>query len=402
MSRHVQWWLGKFLNIGHTRLMKVVLMAFAVSGAVAFLFVSNSFIDDLKRDEQNRMEIWAEAMKSLVHSDSNADLGLVLKVINSNHSIPVIVLDQQGRVLDWRNFTLSRDRRDVDEITSKMKKEGHVMRMDLNDGSVENAEQQDAEYIMIYYGESIILKRLAVFPYVLLAVAVVFVSFALYSFVVSKRSEQDKIWVGLSRETAHQLGTPISSLMAWDELLEENHPDDPLIKEMKRDIGRLQLIADRFSKIGSGTEREEQNLVKVIESAVEYIDHRTSNRVAITLNSPSCEIVTRINATLFGWVIENLCKNAVDAMSGIGRIDITIWREGDSAFIDVADTGKGIEKKNFKTVFQPGYTTKKRGWGLGLSLAKRIINEYHHGRIFVKSSELGVGTVFCIQLPLKA
>lgn len=389
-----------FQTIGHTRLVKVSLVGIAIAIAVVFLLVSNSFINDLKRDEQNRMEIWAEAMKSLVHSGSNADLGLVLKVINSNHSIPVIVLDAGGNVLDYRNLTLPEGGAAVKRVIRDMERGGRVMRMDLTDG-VENASQSEGGYIMIYYGESIILKRLAVFPYALLAIVLVFVSVAIYAFVVSKRSEQNKIWVGLSRETAHQLGTPISSLMAWNELLEESHPDDPLIVEMKRDVERLQLIADRFSKIGSGTERTEQNVVEVLHGAVEYISHRTSSRVSITLNAESKDLRALINATLFGWVIENLCKNAVDAMSGVGKIEITAAQTAGRISIDVADTGKGIDKKNFKTVFQPGYTTKKRGWGLGLSLAKRIICDYHHGKIFVKSSERGVGTVFCIQLPIR-
>lgn len=382
------------------RVVKFSFVAVAVLIAMAFLLVSNSFINDLKRDEQNRMEIWAEAMKSLIHSGSNADLGLVLKVINSNHSIPVIVLDPKGRVLDSRNLELPENSREIEKIISQMKSNSRVMRMDLTDG-VENASQSDCKYIMIYYGESIILKRLSAFPYILLAIALAFISFALYAFVVSKRSEQNKIWVGLSRETAHQLGTPISSLMAWNELLEENHPEDPLIAEMKRDVERLQLIAERFSKIGSSTELTEQDVVEVLSRAIDYISHRTSSRVSIVLNAPSGEAWVRMNPTLFGWVIENLCKNAVDAMSGIGRIEINVEREGKHIYIYVADTGKGIEKKHFKTVFQPGYTTKKRGWGLGLSLAKRIVCDFHNGKIFVKSSELGVGTVFCIQLPVK-
>ena len=226
----------------------------------------------------------------------------------------------------------------------------------------------------------------------------IFVVIAIFALLTSKRAEQNKVWVGLSKETAHQLGTPISSLMAWTEILKETHPDDPLIPEMDKDVKRLQLIADRFSKIGSLPEPVETNLKEIMQHVVDYMDRRTSRKVQMICRFPKEDVIVRINASLFEWVIENLCKNAVDAMEGAGTITLTILKEGARAVVEVADTGKGIRKKDIGNVFKPGFTTKKRGWGLGLSLAKRIVEEYHHGKIYVKKSELGVGTTFRIEL----
>lgn len=213
------------------------------------------------------------------------------------------------------------------------------------------------------------------------------------------RGEQNKVWVGLSKETAHQLGTPISSLIAWVEVLKETHPDDQLIPEMEKDVQRLQLIAERFSKIGSIPEPKPDDLCDVLRRVIDYMDHRTSNKVTITSNLPSVPVYVSLITPLFEWVAENLCKNAVDAMSGSGCIHILLSNTDDQVFIEFCDTGKGILKSNYKNVFKPGFTTKKRGWGLGLSLAKRIVEEYHKGRIYVKWSEIGKGTTFRIELP---
>jgi signal transduction histidine kinase len=215
----------------------------------------------------------------------------------------------------------------------------------------------------------------------------------------SKRAEQNKVWVGLSKETAHQLGTPISSLMAWVEILKENYPDDDLIPEMNKDVKRLELIAERFSKIGSLPEPVDASMNEVLAHVIDYMDRRTSKKVEIISELPEENVVVKMNASLFEWVIENLCKNAVDAMEGRGRIVLSLHDEGSKVVIEVADNGKGIRKKDLKSVFTPGFTTKKRGWGLGLSLAKRIVEEYHKGRIYVKSSEVGVGTTFRIEMP---
>ena len=256
-----------------------------------------------------------------------------------------------------------------------------------------------SDFIDVYYDDSVLLKRLAAYPYVQLGIVLIFVVVAIIALLTSKRAEQNKVWVGLSKETAHQLGTPISSLMAWIEILKETYPDDDLIPEMDKDVKRLQLIADRFSKIGSLPEPVPTNLEEVLMHVVEYMDRRTSKKINITYEFPDHEVVVLLNASLFEWVIENLCKNAVDAMGGEqGSIHIKVMVNNDAVGIEVSDTGKGIKKKDIGNVFRPGFTTKKRGWGLGLSLAKRIVEEYHHGKIFVKSSEVGKGTTFRIEL----
>jgi signal transduction histidine kinase len=243
------------------------------------------------------------------------------------------------------------------------------------------------------------LKRLAAWPYVQLGIVLIFVVVAIFALLSSKRAEQNKVWVGLSKETAHQLGTPISSLMAWTEMLKENYPNDELLPEMDKDVKRLERIAERFSKIGSVPEPVDTSMKEVLQHVIEYMSHRTSQRVQIVSKMPQDDVVIKINASLFEWVIENLCKNAVDAMEGEGTIEISLWQTDNRVVIEVSDTGKGIRKKDIKNVFTPGFTTKKRGWGLGLSLAKRIVEEYHHGHIFVKWSELGKGTTFRIEMP---
>ena len=245
------------------------------------------------------------------------------------------------------------------------------------------------------------LKRLQAWPYVQLGIVMIFVVVAIFALLSSKKAEQNKVWVGLSKETAHQLGTPISSLMAWVEILKENYPEDELIPEMDKDVKRLDLIAERFSKIGSLPEPVESSMNDVLKHVVDYMDRRTSKKVEMVCHVPDHEVKVKMNASLFEWVIENLCKNAVDAMEGSGRIDLTLQDGAEQVAIEVADNGKGIRKKDVKNVFTPGFTTKKRGWGLGLSLARRIVEEYHHGRIFVKSSEVGRGTTFRIEIRKK-
>ena len=243
------------------------------------------------------------------------------------------------------------------------------------------------------------LKRIAVYPYIQLGVVMLFVVVAVMALLTSKRAEQNKVWVGLSKETAHQLGTPISSLMAWTTILRENYPDDELLPEMDKDVKRLQLIADRFSKIGSVPEPVPADLKEVLQHVVDYMNRRTSRKIDIRTEFPSGNFIVKMNASLFEWVVENLCKNAVDSMGGAsGSITIRLEEAGRRVVVEVSDTGRGIKKKDIRNVFRPGFTTKKRGWGLGLSLARRIVEEYHHGRIFVKSSEIGKGTTFRIEL----
>jgi len=384
----------------HIRQIKTYLLLAALLIAAASLVVSHFLIRDLKEEERNNMEVWAEAMRSLNRADESTDLNLVLKVINGNNFIPVIVLDERGEVTTFRNIKLNESSaqdstRALQEMARGMQAAGHRIRMNLQgDGEISPPHN----IIYICYDESAMLKRLSSYPYVQLGVVGLFVAVALFALLASKRAEQNKVWVGLSRETAHQLGTPISSLMAWTEMLRETYPDDALLPEMGKDVKRLELIADRFSKIGSQPELKEENLRETIEHAVDYIARRTSDKVSLTCSFPSNQVRARICAPLFEWVLENLCKNAIDAMAGKGHISIYVYRKDHRVAIDIADTGKGISKKHFKTVFKPGFTTKKRGWGLGLSLAKRIIEEYHGGQIFVKESEPGRGTTFCIYL----
>ena len=378
------------------RRVKIVFVLTAILVAISSLFVSKTLTDNLKREEHGRMEVWAEAMKSLSKADGNTDLSLVLKVLNENDYIPVILLDRRGNVTDYRNVSLrganrADSLRDARQLALNWIAEGHVIRVTI--------DNVDNSYINVCYDESLILKRLTIFPFVQLAVVVIFVVLAVFALLASKRAEQNRVWAGLSKETAHQLGTPISSLMAWVEVLKEEYPDDALIPELDKDVSRLRLISDRFSKIGSMPELAMVSLQEVLAHVVDSIDRRTSHNVVIRCQLPDHDVMVNINAALFEWVIENLCKNAVDAMNGgPGTISIAVMETGQKVAIDVVDTGKGISKKNIKNVFRPGFTTKKRGWGLGLSLAKRIIEEYHKGRIFVKSSEVGVGTTFRIEL----
>ena len=372
------------------RQVKIVLVVAAIVIAVASLVVSHLLVKDLQREERNKMEVWAQAMQTLQEADETTDLALVLSVIQGNKTIPVIVLDSAGEVMDYRNVDVRRkdSARYVTDYGNSMYRAGHYIQIG-----------DSIDYQLVCYDESTLLKRLSQYPYWQLGIVMIFVVVAIFALLSSKRAEQNKVWVGLSKETAHQLGTPISSLMAWVEILKENYPDDELIPEMNKDVKRLELIAERFSKIGSLPEPVDASMNEVLAHVIDYMDRRTSKKVEIVSELPAENVVVKMNASLFEWVIENLCKNAVDAMEGRGRIVLSLYEEGSKVSIEVADNGKGIRKKDLKSVFTPGFTTKKRGWGLGLSLAKRIVEEYHKGRIYVKSSEVGVGTTFRIEMP---
>ena len=378
------------------RQVKIVLVVAAVVIAVASLVVSHFLVSDLSKEERNKMETWAQALHTLNNANENTDLSLVLSVLQGNNTIPVVVVDSTGMVMDYRNVEISADNRKdslslLEKEANRMYRSGRFVKIILTD-------DPHADYQLVCYDESNLLKRLATYPYVQLGIVFIFVVVAIFALLFSKKAEQNKVWVGLSKETAHQLGTPISSLIAWIEILHENYPGDDMIPEMEKDVKRLELIADRFSKIGSLPEPQPSSLNNVISNVVDYIDRRTSSAVLMTVNMPNHDVVVRINASLFEWVIENLCKNAVDAMEGKGKIWISVIEDGYDVAIEVADNGKGIRHKDLKSVFKPGFTTKKRGWGLGLSLAKRIVEEYHKGRIFVKESEIGIGTTFRIEL----
>ena len=381
------------------RQVKIILVTAAVVIAVTSLLVSHYLVKDLSREEQKKMETWAQALHALNHADEHTDLTLVLDVIQGNTTIPVIVLDSARRVNDYRNIAINaKNATDseayVTRYGQRLYDDGRYIRIDL--GEPDSSVVSD--YQLVCYDESLLLKRLSQYPYWQLGIVMIFVVVAIFALLSSKKAEQNKVWVGLSKETAHQLGTPISSLMAWVEILKENYPDDELIPEMAKDVNRLERIAERFSKIGSLPEPKEGVMNEVLEHVVEYMRRRTSNKVEMICKMPDHDVKVLMNASLFEWVIENLCKNAVDAMEGSGKIVLTLREEERRVVIEVSDTGKGIRKKDLKNVFTPGFTTKQRGWGLGLSLAKRIVEEYHKGSIFVKSSELGKGTVFRIEL----
>lgn len=381
--------------------LKIVLVTTAIIIAIASLAVSHTLVSDLSRKERASMEVWAEAMRAFSDADEQTDLTLVLRVINGNDYIPVIVLSGQNEVVDFRNIrikapTYADSIAFIQNYANQLIEKGNIIEI----SGVSTTDAQDLIHLRVAYDESLMLQRLTHYPYIQLGVISLFVVIAIFALLASKRAEQDKVWVGLSRETAHQLGTPISSLMAWTEVLKETYPDDMLIAEMGNDVKRLQLIAERFSKIGSKPELKPENLCEIIERVVSYIGKRTSNKVRITYDFPENAVTANLSASLFEWVIENLCKNAIDAMEGKeGTIDFELFNLEDSLIIEITDSGRGIERNKFKSIFEPGYTTKQRGWGLGLSLAKRIIEEYHHGKIFVKSSELGLGTTFRIELP---
>lgn len=378
------------------RQVKILLVLAAIFIAVASLLISHSLIRDLAQQERSKMEVWAEAMRTLSEADDNADLSLVLKVLDGNNTIPVVVLGKDGTVTEYRNVKISAsDASDsvkfVNKVAQQMKAAGQVIRIPL--------ANNHNDYIEVCYDESLMLRRIAIYPYIQLGVVMLFVVVAIFALLTSKRAEQNKVWVGLSKETAHQLGTPISSLMAWLAILKETYPNDKLLPELDKDVQRLQLVADRFSKIGSIPEPVPASMNEVLYHVVDYMDRRTSKKIQMITDLPDEDIIIKMNASLFEWVIENLCKNAVDAMGGeCGQIVLHLEQIDNKVVVEISDTGKGIKRKNIKNVFRPGFTTKQRGWGLGLSLAKRIVEDYHHGKIFVKYSEIGHGTTFRIEL----
>ena len=363
------------------RQVKILLVTLAVIIAVASLLISHFLVRDLSKEEQRRMEVWAQALHALNEADETTDVTLISNVLEGNNTIPVIVVSDEGIISDYRNIE---DTTQLESYAKRMIQSGDTIRVDRQ---------------LVCFDESIMLKRLQAWPYVQLGIVLIFVVVAIFALLSSKRAEQNKVWVGLSKETAHQLGTPVSSLMAWVEMLKEQYPDDNLLPEMDKDVKRLQLIAERFSKIGSLPEPVDASMNEVLAHVISYMDRRTSSQVQMISHLPEEEVIVKMNASLFEWVVENLCKNAVDAMEGKGIITLTLQEESGSVVIEVQDTGKGIRKKDLKNVFTPGFTTKKRGWGLGLSLARRIVEEYHRGRIFVKNSELGKGTTFRIEIP---
>ena len=362
----------------------------AVLIAIFSVVVSDLLSKDLAREERQKMEVWSEATRVMTSENPSLNMQLILKIIQGNTSIPVILCTDQDEVVSYNNIEIPEKdselflRKKVKELKSK----NPPIAIDMEDGSFQ----------YLYYDDSIILKRLLIYPYAQLSVVFVFILLAFLALASTKRAEQNKVWVGLSKETAHQLGTPISSLIAWVEYLRTKEIDAFLLNEMDKDVKRLQTIAERFSKIGSDPDPVPTDLVESIQTALGYMSTRISSKVVIHADLPSHPIWVSMNDSLFAWVIENLTKNAVDAMEGHGDIYLRIEERDKLVRIDLSDTGKGIPKSKFKTVFNPGYTTKRRGWGLGLSLVKRIIESLQGGKIYVKSSELGKGTTFRIEL----
>lgn len=370
---------------------KIGFLIIALIIAFSSIVISNRFVSVLADEERNKMEIWAEATRELSVGLAGEDQTLILSVIQGNKTIPVIVLDDSSKVL-W-NVNVDVPSKNADDFLQKkaarLKLANKVIDIDLGDGS----------HQYLYYDDSVILKQLAYYPYILLFIISLFILLAYWVLNSTKRAEQNQVWVGLSKETAHQLGTPISSLMAWIELLRASDGVDPsLLFDMEKDVQRLLTITDRFSKIGSHPKPLPSDLNMEIDQSVTYMRKRISNKVVVTCHYGDVDQPVLLSSSLFAWVIENLIKNAIDAMDGQGSITISTYSVHSGVVIEIKDTGRGIPRYKYKTIFNPGYTTKKRGWGLGLTLVKRIIEEYHGGKIYVKESSVNAGTTFRIEL----
>ncbi|MBO7607268.1 MAG: HAMP domain-containing histidine kinase [Paludibacteraceae bacterium] len=355
------------------------------------MYYTHLLTKEMAQEERQRISLWAEATHRLVTDTDESDLAFLMKVIEGNTNIPVLVVDETGNVTVHRNIEVPEE--NSEEFLRKMAKKFQRENQPIEITIDENVKHH------LYYGNSTMLNKLEYYPYIQWGIILAFFAIIFFVFASAKRSEQNRVWVGLSKETAHQLGTPISSLLAWVEILKEEKVNPDLMTEMEKDVNRLRTIAERFSKIGSIPELSPISIDAILQNSLSYMRKRTSNKVQITYQTKSEEpIVVALNQPLFEWVIENLCKNAIDAMEGEGHINVDVFQEKEKVVIDVSDTGKGIPKSKFDAVFSPGFTTKKRGWGLGLSLVKRIIEEYHKGKIFVKHSEIDKGTTFRIIL----
>lgn len=347
--------------------------------------LANKFAEE----EYRKIELWAEATRQLIMADEDDNIDLILSVMEGNTTIPVYMVDSAHQLLLSRNVQEPKHNKEefYQQKINNLRLSQEPIVVQIN--------EEVTQYI--YYEDSILLRRLYWFPYVQLAVIIAFIAIAVIALIMAQRSEQNSLWVGLSKETAHQLGTPISSLNAWNELLKATYPNDALLPQMDEDIRRLQMIAERFSKIGSQPTLNQEAILPIVQSAMEYMRVRTSNKITYTLHADTdCQVM--VCKPLFEWVIENLCKNAIDSMEGKGEITLSLTKQENKVHLDITDTGKGIDRRHFKTIFKPGYTSKKRGWGLGLSLAKRIIEDYHRGKLFVKQSQIGVGSTFRITL----
>lgn len=393
------------------RLGKYLFLAVCAGAILIFLLISNSLVKQLAQQERERMAIWAGATERLAKAEADSDLEFLFSIISQNNTIPVMVADQDGNIVDARNFKLpehvgpgedaltERNRRYLAKRLRKAAGLRPLREVAADNSHFIEVEVYDRTCQYIYYEDSILLRRLSLYPYVQLGVMIVLGMIVVGAVFYTKRAEQNRVWVGLSKETAHQLGTPISSLMAWSQYLEATGTDPEVTREIDKDVRRLSTIAERFSKIGSVPELQLEYLNETVGGSLDYMKSRISGKVNLRMELSDDDHGVWLSHALFEWVMENLTKNAVDAMEGVGTLTITTGSDRDKVWIEVRDTGKGIARKNFANVFNPGFTTKKRGWGLGLTLVKRIIEEYHGGRIYVKESELGRGTTFRIELP---
>ena len=370
---------------------KIAIILTAIIIAVSTFFVTSSLADSLAQEERSKMQLWAAATSELATMDTDCDVKFVQSVITRNTTIPVILTgDSLTDILSYRNIDLKNtDSGQLRQMAKEFAAINDPIEIDLGNG--------EKQYIC--YGESKLLKNLSYYPIVYIVVFLLYALLLTVVLIVLKRAEQNRVWIGLTKETAHQLGTPISSLLAWTEILKSRYPEDDMLPEMEHDVQRLRTIAERFSQVGSKQELALSDLNAVTKKAFDYMRARISKKINMEFSATG-NIQAMLNAPLFEWVMENLCKNAVDAMENDGTIRVQVRQNGNCAVIDISDTGKGLPMKNYKRIFYPGFTTKKRGWGLGLSLAKRIIEEYHHGKIYVKHSEIGKGTTFRIELPV--
>lgn len=370
---------------------RIIFLLSALLIVVAAVMYANRLTHNLADEERKRMEIWAAATREFIMAGPNDDISFVSSIIEGNTTIPVYMVDSEDNVLLTRNVRVPQTNTEAffKKKINRLKSSQEPIQVRISDDIVQ----------YIYYEDSTLLRSLQYFPYILFAIIFIFVLLAIYVLYTIQQNEQNRIWVGLSKETAHQLGTPISSLNAWHELLKARYPNDMLIDEMDKDVQRLATIADRFSKIGSEPELELTALLPVVEHSIEYMTNRTSQKVHYVFdNNINADCQVYLNQQLFEWVIENLCRNAIDAMEGAGQISISLYTNGSWAVVDVTDTGKGIASSATNRIFEAGYTTKKRGWGLGLSLSKRIIERYHNGKLTLARTELGKGSTFRIQL----
>ena len=365
------------------------LFIFAIVLIVLSLIFTNTLVSELAREEQKKVELWAEATEQLANGEFSE---FAFQIVKQNTNIPVIVVDSNYNLISSRKF--KEPPTNIDEYYKKQ-----IERLKQNTPIIITLDEDEKQYI--YYDNSFLLKKLSIFPYVQLILITIFLALVIWVITTNKRNEQNKVWVGLSKETAHQLGTPISSLIAWNEILKQNYPEDETIEELDKDINRLTIIAERFSKIGSEPELKKEDIESITKEVIEYMSHRTSTKIQYHYTSKTSYSTALLNKPLYTWVLENVCKNAIDAMNGSGKLDFLIFDSGTHIITEIKDTGKGIERQNYKKIFEPGYTTKKRGWGLGLSLAKRIIVEYHKGKIYVKNSEINGGTTIRIEIPNK-